>query len=64
MYNYIHYCTDLCYFCINICIRKIEFIIYRDDSDISGVEELDMALNARRHTKYSNSFMDPFEYVK
>lgn len=44
-------------------IRKIEFIIYRDDSDISGVEELDMALSAR-HTIYSNSFMDPFEYVK
>lgn len=32
-----------------------------DDSDISGVEELDMALSTRRHTIYSNSFMDPFD---
>lgn len=31
-----------------------------DHSDISGVEELDMALSAR-HTIYSNSFMDPFD---
>lgn len=43
--------------------KKNRFIIIRDDSDISGVEELDMALSAR-HTIYSNSFMDPFEYVK
>lgn len=60
MYNYIPHCTYLCYYFIN---KKIEFIIYRDDGDISGVEEIDMAISARSRTIYSNSFMDPFEYV-
>lgn len=32
-----------------------------DDGDISGVEEIDMAISARSRTIYSNSFMDPFE---
>lgn len=64
MYNYTYHCTDLAKLFFHKHTRKTEFIIYRDDSDISGVEELDMALSARRHTKYSNSFMDPFEYVK
>lgn len=45
-------------------IRKIEFIIYRDDSDIFGVEEFDMVLSVRCYIKYLNSFMDLFEYVK
>lgn len=64
MYNYIYCCFDLCYFFIYICIRKIEFIIYRDDSDIFGVEEFDMVLSVRCYIKYLNSFMDLFEYVK
>lgn len=64
MYNYIYYCIDICYFFIYICIRKIECIIYRDDSDIFGVEELDMVLSVRCYIIYLNSFIDLFEYVK
>lgn len=44
--------------------KKNRIYYLQNDSDISGVEELDMALSARRHTIYPNSFIDPFEYVK
>lgn len=60
MYNYIFYCIYLCYYFIN---KKIEFIIYRDDGDILGVEEIDMVISVRSCIIYLNSFMDLFEYV-
>lgn len=64
MYNYIYYCIDLVKLFFYKYIRKIEFIIYRDDSDIFGVEEFDKVLSVRCYIKYLNSFMDLFEYVK